>query len=58
MVQSLTPPLSRGNGDVQVLLNPALTNKFAKVTGAEANIKRYILSTAFAGYNAVYLSPP
>ena len=58
MVQSLPPPLSRRDGDVQVLLNPGLTNKFAKVTGAEANIKRYILSTAFAGYNAVYLRPP
>ena len=58
MVQSLAPPLSRRDGDVQVLLNSGLTNKFAKVTGPEANIKRYILSTAFAGYNAVYLSPP
>ncbi len=58
MVQSLPPPLSRRDGDVQVLLNPGLTNKFAKVTGSEANIKRNILSTAFAGYNAVYLSPP
>jgi len=48
MVQSLAPPLSRRDGNVQVLLNPGLANEFVKVTGAEANIKRYILSTAFA----------
>jgi len=58
MVQSLAPPLSRRDGNVQVLLNPGLANEFVKVTGAEANIKRYILNTAFAGYNAVYLNPP
>jgi len=58
MVQSLAPPLSRGDGDVQIFLNSGLTNEFIKATGSEANIKRYILNTAFAGYNTVYLSPP
>jgi len=56
MVKCLTPPLSRGDSYAQVLLNSGLTNEVIKAPGSEADIKRYVLSTGFTRYNAVYVN--
>jgi len=56
MVKCLTSPFSRSDSYAQVLLNSGLTNEVIKVSGSEADIKRYVLSTGFTRYNAVYFN--
>jgi len=56
MVKCLTPPFSCGDSYVQILLNSGLTNELIKATGPEAGIKRYVFSTGFTRYNAVYFN--
>ena len=56
MVKCLSPPLSCGDSYAQILLNSGLTNELIKATGSEAGIKRYVFSTGFTRYNAVYFN--
>ena len=56
MVKCFTPPFSCSDSYAQILLNSSLTNELIKATGPEAGIKRYVFSTGFTRYNAVYFN--
>ena len=56
MVKRLISPSSRGDSYAQIILDSGLTNELIKMTRSEAGIKRYVLSTGFTRYNAVYFN--
>jgi len=47
MVQRLASTFGRGDGYVQIILNPGLPNEVIKVTGSEAGVKWYVFSAGF-----------
>jgi len=58
VIQGLPPALSRIDGDAQIVLNLALSDKVIKPPRAKAGIKGCVLSTWFTRYNALYSSTP
>ena len=58
MIQRLSPALSRGDGDIQILPDPGLTDKIIKPPRTEASIKREVLSAWFTRYNTLYVTSP
>ncbi len=57
MIQRLSPALSRGDGDTQILSDLGLTDKIIKPPRTEASIKRDVLSAWFTRYNTLYFDP-
>ena len=56
MVQRLTPAFGSSDSYAQIVLNPGLPNEVIKAPGAQASIKRYVLSAGFTRYNALYFN--
>jgi hypothetical protein len=54
VVQSLAPPLSRGDGYPQVFLYLVLPGEVVKAVGAEAGVKGGVLGFGLARNNALY----
>jgi hypothetical protein len=58
VVQSLAPPLSRGDGYPQVFLDLVLPGEVVKAVGAEAGVKGGVLGLGLARNDALdFFSP-